>query len=196
MTPARSFFAIIALSLLVTGFGLASRLFSQGSEPLSPAASTAPEPDASPRLLPLPAAEPAPAPELALLMGTLQRLTHKLALSADAGNAPLAAFYLHESLEQLRAIQAQSPEYENQPIAVLIDRLALPAYADLQKSLDYPNTPPPPASRHVLLRGLDRVIASCNECHAATQHAVIQITRGTEVNPFNQSFRPLPPPAP
>ena len=50
--------------------------------------------------------------------------------------------------------------------------------------------------RDVLLRGLDRVIASCNECHAATQHAVIQITRGTEVNPFNQSFRPLPPPAP
>lgn len=196
MTPARPFFAFAALSLLVTGFALAPRLLSQGSAPLSPAASPAPEPTASPRLLPLPAAEPTPAPELALLMGTLQRLTHKLALSADAGNAPLAAFYLHESLEQLRAIQKESPEYENQPIAVLIDRLALPAYADLQKSLDYPHTPTPPASRDVLLRGLDRVIASCNECHAATQHAVIQITRGTEVNPFNQSFRPLPPPAP
>ena len=194
MTPARPLVAFAALSFLIASFGLASRLLSQGSAPLSPAASTATQPDASPRLMPQPAAEPAP--ELALLMGTLQRLTHKLALSADAGNAPLAAFYLHESLEQLRAIQVQSPEYENQPIAVLIDRLALPAYADLQKSLDYPHTPPPPVTRDVLLRGLDRVIASCNECHAATQHAVIQITRGTEVNPFNQSFRPLPPPAP
>ncbi len=164
------------------------------SEPAANAAEPGPTgtiPARESTLVPLPGNTDAPAaPELALLMAVLQRLTHKLALSADAGNAPLAAFYLHESLEQLRAIQKDSPEYENQPIAVLIDRIALPAYADLQTSLNYPATPPAPATREVLLRSLDRVIASCNECHVATQHGVIQITRGTEVNPFNQSFRP------
>lgn len=148
----------------------------------APAPATAAQ---SARLQPLP--ETAHEPELALLMGTLQTLTHKLALSADAGNAPLTAFYVHESLEQLRAIQRAAPEYENLPIAVLIERLGLPAYASLQAA-----TAPdaPAASREALLAGLDRVVQSCNECHAVTQHGFIRITRGTEANPFNQSFHP------
>ncbi len=137
-----------------------------------------------------PLIEAPPEPELALLMGTLQTLTHKLALSADAGNAPLAAFYVHESLEQLRAIQREAPEYEKLPIAVLIDRLALPAYAALEKA----TSPPSAATRETLLAGLDRVVQTCNDCHAATQHSVIRITRGTEVIPFNQSFQPHTPP--
>jgi hypothetical protein len=132
-----------------------------------------------------PLSETAREPELALLMGTLQTLTHKLALSADAGNAPLAAFYLHESMEQLRTIQHEAPEYENLPIAVLVERLALPAYSDLEKAV----AAPPEPTREILLAGVDRVIQSCNECHGATQHGFLRITRGTEVNPFNQSFQ-------
>ncbi len=184
MPAANSARSLLAFALL-TGFVLV-----RAADPVPPS----PAPVAT--LTPLPAVEPPPEPELAHLMATLQRLTHKLALSADAGNAPLAAFYLHESLEQLQTIQNEAPEYENHPIALLIDRLARPAYADLQASLNYPVTPPPPASREVLLRGVDQVIASCNECHAATRHAFLRITRGTETNPFNQSFLPAPPPAP
>jgi hypothetical protein len=123
------------------------------------------------------------APELALLMGELQRLTHKLALSADAGNAELSAFYLHESQEQLRKIQREAPDYENLPVAVLIDRLAHPAYAPLREAIEAKD-------KQRMLAGLDGVVQSCNACHAATQHAFIRITRGTEVNPFNQSFAP------
>jgi mono/diheme cytochrome c family protein len=134
------------------------------------------------RLLPL--TEPPPQPELALLMGTLQTLTHKLALAADAGNAPLAAFYLHESREQLRSIQLEAPEYESLPIAVLIERMALPAYAELEAASAAHTT------RETLLAGLDRIIQSCNACHVATQRPYLKITRGTETNPFNQSFQP------
>ncbi len=133
----------------------------------------------------MPLADGTDAPELALLMGDLQRLTHKLALSADAGNAELAAFYLHESLEQLQTIQKAAPEYERLPIALLIDRLALPAYGTLQSAVTEK-----PAKRERLLQGLDAVIQSCNACHMATQHGFLRITRGTEVNPFNQSFAP------
>jgi hypothetical protein len=122
-------------------------------------------------------------PELALLMGDLQRLTHKLALSADAGNAELAAFYLHESREQLRQIQSESPEYENVPVALLIDRLALPAYAPMEEAIATKD-------KQRMLAGIDSIIESCNVCHTATQHGFIRITRGTEVNPFNQSFAP------
>jgi len=122
------------------------------------------------------------APELALLMGDLQRLTHKMALSADAGNAGLAAFYLHESLEQLATIQRKAPEYVGQPVAALIDRMALPAYETLRKSTAAD------ADRETLNAAVLGVIQSCNACHAATTHGIIRITPGTETNPFNQSF--------
>lgn len=127
-------------------------------------------------------------PELALLMGDLQRLTHKMALSAHEGNAELAAFYMHESLEQLQAIQEQSPVYEDQAIALLIERMALPAYEPFRQAVNAR-----PVDRERMLKGLDGVIASCNSCHVAARQPLIQITRGTEVNPFNQSFKPLPP---
>lgn len=132
-----------------------------------------------------PVIEEQAAPELALLMGDLQRLTHKMALSADALNPELAAFYWHESLEQLKAIQTEAPEYERLPIALLVDRMALPAYAPFKAAIEEK-----PVNRERVMAALDGVIQSCNACHAATQHGFIRITRGTEVNPFNQSFAP------
>lgn len=122
-------------------------------------------------------------PELALLMGDLQRLTHKLALSADAGNAELAAFYLHESQEQLRKIQSEAPEYENIPVALLIDRLAHPAYAPMQEAVTAKDV-------NRMREDMNAIVQACNACHTATQHGFIRITPGTEVNPFNQSFAP------
>lgn len=129
-----------------------------------------------------PAADPE-APELALLMGELQRLTHKLALSAAAGNAELAGFYLHESKEQLHKIQRLAPEYENLPVAVLIDRMAHPSYAALQEAIAAKD-------KARMLAGVEVVVQSCNACHAMTQHGFIRITPGTEINPYNQNFAP------
>jgi hypothetical protein len=116
-------------------------------------------------------------------MGDLQRLTHKLALSAEAGNAELSAFYLHESQEQLRKIQSEAPEYENLPVALLIDRIAHPAYAPMQEAVMAKE-----AAR--MRESMNAIVQACNACHTATQHAFIRITPGTEVNPFNQSFAP------
>jgi hypothetical protein len=122
-------------------------------------------------------------PELALLMGDLQRLTHKLALSADAGNSELAAFYLHESQEHLRKIQTEAPEYENLPVALLIDRLAHPSYAPMQAAVTAKDA-------KLMREGIHTIVQACNACHTATQHAFIRITPGTQANPFNQSFAP------
>ncbi len=124
-------------------------------------------------------------PELAGLMGELQRLTHKLVLSADAGNLPLVEMYTHESLEQLKKIQTETPEYEGQPVAVLIDRFALPSYEKIKAAVAGGTT-----DKTTLLDAAKVVVESCNTCHAATQRAFIRITAGTEHNPFNQIFTP------
>ena len=178
--PQFRFVAVVGLVLAGAGAWVVAQ--GQSGPPVAPSA-------VSKNAALQPLIETPPGPELAFLMGTLQTLTHKLALSADAGNAPLAAFYLHESMEQLRTIQREAPEYENLPIAVLVERLALSAYSGLKTATAAQPPAEPLASREVLLAGIDRVVQACNECHAATQHGFIRITRGTEINPFNQSFQ-------
>lgn len=133
------------------------------------------------RLLPL--SDEITQPELASLMGEMQRLTHKMALSADAGNAELVNFYMHESLEQMKKIQTEVPDYEGQPVALLMERMGQPAYATMQEAVNAKD-------KQQMLAALDAVVQSCNACHVATLHPFIRITRGTEVNPFNQSFKP------
>lgn len=165
---------LLFIAAMLGSVGVSALLHSQNTTvKIEPAAGLAPVP------------EEVEAPELALLMGDLQRLTHKMALSANEGNAPLAAFYLHESLEQLKTIQTEAPEYERLPIALLIDRQALPAYEPFKAALTEQ-----PLNRDRLMSTLDSIIQSCNDCHTATAHGFIRITRGTEVNPFNQSFKP------
>lgn len=126
--------------------------------------------------------------ELAPYMAELGRLFHKLALSIDAGNAELARFYAYESKIQLERIQNDVPVYNGFPIAILVSRFAIPSLSSLADRLAEPSSP---NDRTSLLEGLDRALDRCNACHIATEHAFLRITRGTEVNPFNQDFRPI-----
>lgn len=133
----------------------------------------------------VPLEEAAPLPELATYMGELQRLTHKLALSADAGNFPLVEMYAHESLLQIQKIQAEVPDYEGLPVALLIDRMGLPGFEAIQKAVADRSDDP-----KVLVPAVGQLVQSCNNCHAAAQRGAIRITLGTDHNPFNQSFAP------
>jgi len=143
------------------------------------------EPSGPPQLKPLPV-EPVKV-ELAPFMGELQRLTHKLSLSVAAGNRELAGFYAYESIELLREIQRQLPEYEGQPVALLIDRLMMPRMEALQTGLARPAAADSAPATEAALAG---VIESCNECHRSTGHGFLRITSGRDVNPFNQDFAP------
>lgn len=134
-----------------------------------------------------PMAEEAEPPELAPYMGELQRLVHKLSLSVAASNPKLASFYAHESMEQLERIQEELPEYEGQPVAMLIGRLALPAVkrvAEATKKADRSGEVEP------MREAVHGLVAACNKCHQLTLHGYIHITEGTGVNPFNQDFAP------
>lgn len=125
--------------------------------------------------------------ELAPYMSDLQRYTHKMSLAAAAGNAEVAGFYMYEGTLLLEEIQKVVPEYRGHPIALLVDRMALPAYEPIKQVVETES-----ASREDLVKAAKQVVASCNQCHAATAHGFIQITDGMDVNPFNQSFEPRP----
>lgn len=162
--------------------GLALGLLSIALCATSAAQAEAPQ-DVIPRLQPLPVT---PAfVELAPYMGEMQILTHKLSLSIEASNPKLARFYAYELKVILETTQDEVPEYDGQPIALLIERITLPVVDDLAAALARDD-----AGLEELADGLDSVVDSCNECHTATLHEFIKITRGSGVNPFAQDFTP------
>ncbi|MEO0424772.1 MAG: hypothetical protein AAF184_20720 [Pseudomonadota bacterium] len=127
-----------------------------------------------------------PAVELAELMGQLQLYAHKLTLSVDAHNAPLARFYLEEATHLMTQMQALTPEYEGIPVALYLDRMGLPAADALAEAL-------PAEAVDVAWTAIDQAtdafIDACNRCHAASQHGFIRIKRHAD-NPFLQDFSP------
>jgi hypothetical protein len=117
------------------------------------------------------------------LMNALQTLLHKTQLSLLAGNLPLAAFYAHE-LEESAEVLAEVGEYDGHRIGELSHAMLMPAVDALDEALNGGDLP------GVEVRaddGLERVIHSCNACHAATEHAFIVIGRN-ELNPYAQRF--------
>jgi hypothetical protein len=133
------------------------------------------------------AAGPSPnagGPGLAESMALMQYYTHKLALSVDAGNGPLANFYLHELEEISEETAANIPRYGGHDIGPLIEQMLLPFVEDLETAVRAGNWAE-------AVPGMRRLVDSCNACHAATNHAFILIRPATEINPYLQDFRPL-----
>ena len=132
------------------------------------------------------AAMQAPPAELAEYMTQLQVYTHKLSLSVSAKNVPLAQFYLHESLAHLKQIQELFPEYESQPIALLIDRLAIESYEPLSELLDSKKAAA--AGKGGFDHAIEVIVNACNACHLSCDSPV-RIQRN-ESNPYMQDFNP------
>jgi len=127
--------------------------------------------------------------ELAPYMGQLERLTQKLGLSIKHSNHGLAEFYLYESLEAFLDIKKEVPEYRGHAIALLVERLSEPHYKLLEEAIKKDKAAGDKSNTHATA-AFKGVINSCNQCHAVTQHGFIKITETSEVNPFNQDFRP------
>jgi|TARA_B110000977_G_scaffold201552_1_gene296826 hypothetical protein len=123
--------------------------------------------------------------ELATYMAELQVLTHKLGLSIEAKNRPLIRFYLHESLVLIEDIQESLPEYEGIPVALYMDRMALPAYQTLRERYDTSQDRPKYFDH--ISTAYDGLITTCNTCHASSSHDYIRIKRNS-FNPYLQDF--------
>lgn len=123
--------------------------------------------------------------ELAAYMADLQVLTHKLGLSIEAKNRPLVRFYLHESLVLIEEIQETLPEYEGTPVALYMDRMALPTYKLVREKYDAPQESPKYFEH--LDTAYDGLIATCNACHVSSSHDYLRIKRNSH-NPYLQDF--------
>lgn len=123
--------------------------------------------------------------ELAAYMADLQVLTHKLGLSIEAKNRSLIRFYLHESLVLIEEIQETLPEYEGTPVALYMDRMALPAYKLLREKYDAPQNSPKYFDH--IDTAYDGLIATCNTCHVSSSHDYLRIKRNS-FNPYLQDF--------
>lgn len=121
-------------------------------------------------------------PELAAYMGELQRQTHKLNLSIVAENRPLADFYLHEVREVVTQIEERFPQHDGFPVAALTRAKLDPHLASLSATLRE-------GSWQAARGKLGELVAGCNGCHVATDHAFVRIEL-TTANPYNQSFGP------
>lgn len=120
-------------------------------------------------------------PGLAENMRAMQYYLHKLSLSIDAHNQPLADFYAHE-LEETIEDAEKIGDYKDQPIGRLTQAMLVPGFDALEDAIaedDWDQT----SAR------LDAVIQSCNACHLATGFGFIRIQRST-TNPYMQSFQP------
>ena len=116
-------------------------------------------------------------PGLAALMAQLQVYTHKLDLSAQAGNEQLVAFYLHELEELTEEIVEGVPEYDGHAIGDLTAAMLAPVIDGIEDALQDGSGD----------AAMDKLVDACNACHRATEHGYIVIKR-TNANPFNQVF--------
>jgi hypothetical protein len=118
--------------------------------------------------------------ELTPHMEIMQHLSHKLGLAIQARNQPLAAFYLEEIHETTEVIQKKFPTYDKHDIAELMGAMLVPSIDPLKKSINA-------KSWAIANAGYTKLLDSCNDCHAATDHEFVKITAPT-ANPFNQAF--------
>lgn len=121
------------------------------------------------------------APDLIAVMADMQRFSHKIQLSLEAGNLPLADFYAHE-LEGAVAQASEVESYGDYPVGRLSASTLKPVAIKLGAALDSADVERASAA-------LDDVVAACNSCHVLTEHAFIQVQRNS-TNPYMQSFAP------
>jgi hypothetical protein len=118
--------------------------------------------------------------ELSTYMNHMQRHSHKLGLSIQAKNKPLADFYFTELGETLEIIQKKFPQYDGLQIAALSKAMIDPVKPALAKSLAAGDWAAAPVA-------YDKLLAACNNCHVAVKHEFVKVVVPTG-NPFNQSF--------
>jgi hypothetical protein len=119
-------------------------------------------------------------PGLAVLMERMQTYTHKLQLSIEARNAPLADFYLHELEETSEFVVENIAHYGDHPVGPLVKEMLLPMIEALEDAVEAGEWEAGDARFTDLIR-------ACNACHLVTGHGAVRIAPASG-NPFAQDF--------
>lgn len=167
--PDRFTFLIALVALLVAGLALFRTPSSEtGASPSAPVAEHDEEGEHG---------------ELAPYMASLQRFAEKLHLAGEAGNWELASFYEHELEETAEEVGAGGFEEHGHEIGPLVERWLLPAVERVGEAIEA-------GDAAAFGAAYGELVASCNSCHAATEHAFVRIV-APEGNPYpSQDFAP------
>jgi len=122
-------------------------------------------------------------PELAEYMQYIGGYMHKLSLSVEARNGPLADFYMHELQASALATKQDVPGYEGYDIAFFMEEFLDPHIDSLRTTLKTRDW-------EAIEAQINTTVESCNTCHNATGHGFVQVTAGFGNNPYNQVFEP------
>jgi hypothetical protein len=135
----------------------------------------------NPPAAPAIASKPYPVGEM---MGYLQRYTDKLWYAGDAGNWELAKFYHDEIAETAADIAAAHVVNDGIEVSQQVGELLPPMLAKIDQVIA--------AKDAAQFRPrYNELVATCNDCHAATKHTFIQIAlpSGPSAH-WNQRFAP------
>lgn len=121
--------------------------------------------------------------ELGAAMGNMQRFTEKLHFAGQAGNWPLADFYLHEINELSETIIDAKVVDEGVKVGELMKAMLPPSIAAVQESIQSRD----PAQFATRYEGL---LTSCNACHMSAKHAFVKIVVPKQPTYQNQDFSP------
>lgn len=113
------------------------------------------------------------------LMAALQYFSHKVGLSIRGENLELADFYMHEIEETLAAI-SEVESYDGHPVGEL-SKMMGPVVEDVGGGLDA-------GDPQAAMDAYQRMIDTCNTCHAVTNFGYIKIVDRSTENPFMQAF--------
>lgn len=119
-------------------------------------------------------------PGLAVLMERMQTYTHKVQLSIEARNAPLADFYLHELEETSEFVVENVAHYGDHPVGPLVKEMLLPLIEALEDVVKAGEWEAGDARFTDLIR-------ACNACHLVTGHGYVRIAPASG-NPYAQDF--------
>jgi hypothetical protein len=107
-------------------------------------------------------------PGLHTLMQQVQVRHAQLWFAGEAGNTELAEYQVHELEELIENIAELHPEYDDMPIAQLLEQMLAPALEDVELAV---------RGAQDFATAFDRLTQQCNACHTATDRRALVIQR-------------------
>lgn len=117
--------------------------------------------------------------ELAVLMFRFQVHAEKLWHAGQAGNQPLAGFYLHELEETLEEIEHAGLVEDGHDLSAMSISMLGPPLEATERAVDEGGD---------FAAAYEQLVAGCNACHVASDHGFVVITVPTGSALSHQSF--------
>jgi hypothetical protein len=124
-------------------------------------------------------------PGLHSLMMEMEHRHAALWFAGEAGNWPLADYFLHEFEELVEDIEELHPEYRGIPVAEMLAEMTTPAVERMEEAVEA-------GDRGAYAAAYDQLTMACNACHVAADRAAIVVQRPTAPPLTNLRYTPRP----